>query len=436
MKLSRFFLLFISLVIFSCQTDPKEKGNNQNNKSESQSGIIKEQQTETKGAQKENSGKTMANESDPFDIFSYGEFLVEYPFQEENFKDIIQLYNTFHATPDRKLIEKFKIGRDIKLDKGNLKWVLFSTGEAPYLQIHFILSTDNETTLEYVDFPLLSSELVTVFKFIYNDSKNGLRQFIVVITKDGKHYYNNIYEITCTSNSNYCSINELFVCNDFPVAKNAETFKKVFPAYMVKKHQCKTPKKNYDTRFDGMYFKPEHKAILYHINKLKKETIVNIFNKRYFNGKVSFHCIIDDFFTIGQEIKLPINYEYLFFRKYNGNSEICFINKDTWSSHNHHKISLIERLSLPKNATIVSVFGYTNKFIDDTNNKFIVVINKTNANKYYTSIFWEFCGAQPYCSMEQIIFNNHDELFKNIKSYDDFIKAFPKIYKENEYTEN
>lgn len=368
------------------------------------------------------------------------EYILKHNDSPNVYDTVIQLFNSYDEI-SRNLIAKYKIRKNIFVNWGNLEWVLISKkyfykdNDYPVFKIHFISYIGNKMAREYCDFVIPNdsilakkADLISVFKIKYNDRQIGIRKFIVVISKIDNKYYNNIFEITCSSKYN-CNISELFVCNDFPIEKNHREFKKVFAKYMSTKHKCDTPKtvlSNSD--FDGTHFRPENKTILYFSNTFNKKSINKLFDgTSLYNGKYVFNSL-NMFYTIGKEIKTKLYLNNVFFRKLNGISQICFIYRNPEDDLDDSEFSYIQKFNLPKESTILSVFGYSCK--RDIGYNLIVVISKTNTGKYRTSLYRESYGNR-YCSMEQVIFKNQDKLFKDVKKYEDFIKIFPKIYKEN-----
>ncbi len=399
------FIIILTLCLFSCNSNQKNEQLQRNCKNID----------------------TLKNNKEVENYMPVNEFLVEDENSEESKENIIQIFNSYKE-PYRNIVAKYKIGKDIVLKYGNLKWLLITgkefEGYAHELKIHFFSSVGNKNACEYSDFSIPTDtfttfryELLSVFKAEYNDKQQGLREFIVVILDVDNSYYNIIFEIRCSEQGN-CNIEQLLVGDDFPVAKNFEEFNKVFPEYMSSKYIS-----------DTQYRKPNIKAILYYLDTLDKKSINKIFDRQsYYNGEVNFKTI-DNFYTIGKEIKTKFYFNNLFFRELNGVPQICFVRKYAFWDYDYNA-SYIEKFNFPKKTTILSVFGYSYKDSTDYPKNFIVVISKSNTGKYRTFLFREFCGNK-YCSMERVAFKNQDKLFENVKKYEDFVKVFPKIMKNN-----
>ena len=405
------FIVILSLGLFSCNSNQKNEKLQQNCKI-----------TDTLNT----------NEEVENNYFPDNEFIVEYKNPQDSLENVIQIFNSYNEAY-RKVIAKYKIGKDILLNYGNIESILITEkvfdDYTPVLKIHFISSVGNKNAREYCDFCIpndtltkLPYELLSVFKAEYKDKQQGLRQFIVVISDVEHNYYNNIYEIKCSKQGN-CKIEQLCLGKDFPVAKNFEEFNNVFPKYMSNKSKNGVSDKT-------TYEKPYNKAVLYYVDTLNKKSINKIFDgQNYYNGKVNFKTI-DDFYTIGKEIKTKFYFRNLFFREFNGIPQICFTRIVPDWDYDYDKISYIEKYDFPEKTTIVSVFGYSYKRDINYPENFIVVISKADTGKYRTSLFRESCGNR-YCSIEKVYFENQEKLFENVKKYEDFVKVFPKIMKEN-----
>ena len=311
-----------------------------------------------------------------------------------------------------------------------------------YNRIHFISSTGNKNSKAYSYFYIpdeksafnhdSKNDILAIFKFAFVDDLHNskLRQFIVVISKSGNKYYNNIFEIN-NSESDYYKISELITCDDFPIAKNVKAFRKNFARYMSVKHKCDTSEISSERLTEnGTHFTTKRPTILHFVPSLNKEFIKHIFDGvAFYNGKYVFNST-DLFYTIGKDIKTKFYFKNLFIRKQNGRNQICFTTFDYREKCNT-EFSYIDCFNLPENTNVISVFGYTLQMENGYKRPFIVVINKTEDEKYKTSLFWEACGKTS-CDLIQVVFNKHDTLFKDVKKHEDFIKVFPKIWKENE----
>lgn len=406
-------ILIVSCLLYSCNSNSKDKLEEINQEIELDSLIVNDE---------------INSSSFPTELF------LEYNNPQNSFESLIQIYNGYNE-PNRQLVAKYEIGKDIVLNYGNLEWILISKRADnnyydPSYKIHFISTIGNKMAREYSDFDIIdynilgeTSDLVSVFKAEYNDEQIGLRKFIVVISKIDNDFFNNIFEITCSARAN-CSIKQLFICDDFPVAKTNTEFNEVFPLYMSAKQKCDSS----EIQFNVMHYETNNITVLHYVDTLNKRSVNKTFEgTSFYNGDNVFYNI-DNFYTIGKEIKTEFCFENVFFRKLDGITQICFTRKYAWWNCEDENISHIERFDLPKESTIMSVFAYAKK-------DYIVVISKTAKGKYQTSLFWETCGNR-YCSMEQVIYDNHNVLFKDVKTYEDFIEIYPKICKHNDLVIN
>jgi len=382
---------------------------------------------------------SLAIEEIPYHYFPT-ELIVVYDSLPKSFNSIINIYNGYNE-PDRKLITKYKIGQDIILTC-NIDWVIISEKpngfDCSKYKIHFIsfvkINNDIDFTVkEYSEFDIggncddsgislmENTELVSVFKSEYDG-----RQFIVVISKNEDLYYTNVYESVCSASAN-CDISELFVCEHLKDVKNKSDFDKYFPLVFQKNKDCKSPAK---PKYNQTYYETKHLMVLHFVDSLSNIEIRKQFDFiKYYDGINTFKNI-DKFYTIGKNIKTKFHFDYLFFRENNGVPEICFARKFAWWNYEDDNILYIEKYDLPINSTIVSVFAYTHEVNVGYKNKYIIVITKNIKNEYQTSLFWETCGNR-YCNMEKVAYGGQKKLFKNIKTYEDFIEQYPKIWEEN-----
>jgi len=365
------------------------------------------------------------------------ELIVVYDSIPKSFNSIINIYNGYNE-PDRKLIAKYKIGQDIILSC-NIDWILISekphSFDCPKYKIHFISSISgiNVKAKEYSEFDIggnredsgisfmKNTELVSVFKSEYDG-----RQFIVVISRNEGDYYTNVYESICSASGN-CEISELFVCKHLIEVKNKSDFDKYFPLIYQKNKKCKTSTK---PKYNQTHYEAEHPTILHFIDSLSNVEIRKQFDYTKYYDEINTFKNIDKFYTIGTDIKTKFHFDYLFFRENNNVPEICFAKRFAWWNCEDDNILYIEKYDLPINSTIVSVFTYQHQVNIGYKNKYIIIITKNKENEYQTSLFWETCGNR-YCDMEEVAYGGQKELFKNIKTYENFIEQYPKIWEEN-----
>jgi len=368
-------------------------------------------------------------------------FLIRRNLQEDHEK-IIQIFKDDNSPP-RKLVAEYKIGRDLQIKNGDIEWILISKRWSSenyntFLRFHFIGSTDSDKVKAYYHFDIndnhlfKNSSLVSAFNISYNDSNFGLRNFIAVISKSDSKYYNQIFEINCFEGEE-CSIHELSFCTSSPFAKNQAEFKEQFPMCMSERQPADTSKVKYsDSRTRHLKNKPNFESLIYYLDSIKHHSVHKLFNGLSLDidsGTYVFQSL-NEFYTIGREIKTDLYFENVFFRTINQAPQICFTRSYSGVSSADDHISHINKFDLPKKTTTKSVFGYTCKKNDGYMTNYLVVISEKKNGETVTSLFSEF-HTNRYFFMYREAFSNHKKLFKDVKTYEDFIRTFPKVMEEH-----
>lgn len=353
---------------------------------------------------------------------------------QETHEDIINLYNSDFF---RILHSKYKIGRDIPIKNGDLEWILISINyDRTDIRLHFISSTGSDNVKSYCFYYIAirhlfeDQSLVSAFNITYEDAKYGLRNFLVVISRTEKKYYNEVFEILC-SEGEECSLNELSYCNNWPIAKTQAQFMEIFPHCMSELQHSDTSK---ITQPNSTYYirqmQVNCKTFIYYVDTLNNSSVKNIFDGLSFDSDKYVLQSLDEFYTIGRDIKKDFHFDNLFFRKVNQTPQICFSRSYSEPTSGVDNILFIKSFDLPKKAAIKSVFGYNHKNNNDYTTNYIVVISQKKNGDHITSLFPE-SRTNRFSFMEREFLSDHNKIFKDIKNYEDFMKIFPNIMRGN-----
>lgn len=357
------------------------------------------------------------------------EALLCYNKPEECFHSLFNLYRS--AGSNNTELSVFNAKNDIGMTEGNLEWIVFSKPD--YLngiftgRLLFVSEVaHNPKAKEIKLFTLPGRNLADILKYCYIDSANHKRTFIVVITTGCDE------DLTC----------------------NFVTVIEIFQRYMEFGYHLIEFEKQISYISDKKSFLDNAPEVIEQTmpTKIKNRVrAISISNSDYiaiFSGESSLYDVknslscfiyskggyyyrsIDEVYSVGNDLSVNGHgvVEKIFFRqkvhKNKKTIQICFTEFNCPFTDGNAKE--IEAFTLSGKDSVVSVFGY-NWLKDNETIEIIAVISRSEqSHSYYTNIYTISCG-QRCCYVEEIVFENHHFIFRQVKTYEDFLKTFPAI---------